>query len=433
MLHALCISPHIVLIMLFQQYLTPSLCAIYAFCFLNLTEVVSFSNRPTSSNRYDFGYFNAHKESIHHNEAIKSCQFQPQKRIPLHLRVHDEILSEDADIDWSADEKEEDGSIPEHSMKDLQLPDPLPTIKILYESDQILAIEKPPHISHHDEKMQNFSEDKAESSTNTGTATMGIISLLRYMQQNDILASPYKGRLYGVHRLDKVTSGILLLAKSKEVAGMLSRSFQDKTVTKYYVALTNKKPKKKKQGWVRGDMKVARRGAWKLIPSTSSKAKGEENMTNSNYAVTRFFTAGLGNCQFEDDAWSDIHTHTDQTKASSISFPRTMILFRPHTGKTHQLRVAAKSLGLPILGDVLYDDANDAKKVRRTYLHAVAMQVLINDENVKIYNPPTSWFEDITDKDSNGGDGNGLRDVLTNLLNKHCDNEGILELLWNDS
>eukprot|EP01083_Nonionella_stella_P242396 845543_1 len=78
---------------------------------------------------------------------------------------------------------------------------------------------------------------------------MGILSIVRQQQKEGKIS--YEGRIYGVHRLDKVTSGILLLAKSSEIAKLLSEAFRDKTVTKYYIALSNKKPKKKKQGWVK--------------------------------------------------------------------------------------------------------------------------------------------------------------------------------------
>ncbi len=67
-------------------------------------------------------------------------------------------------------------------------PLPVPNIKVLYESDQVLAIEKPPHVSHHD-------DDKE----------MGILSIVRQHQKEGKIS--YGGRIYGVHRLDKVTSG----------------------------------------------------------------------------------------------------------------------------------------------------------------------------------------------------------------------------------
>lgn len=122
--------------------------------------------------------------------------------------------------------------------------------------------------------------------------------------------------LYLVHRLDKVTSGVLLLARSASAAAELSAQFAEHRVQKYYLAIAGNKPKKK-QGWVKGDMDKARRGAFKLLP------------TLHNPAVTQFFS-------------------------QAIAPGFRGYLLKPRTGKTHQLRVALKSLGVPIYGDELY-------------------------------------------------------------------------------
>jgi len=278
----------------------------------------------------------------------------------------------------------------------------LNTIKIVYESDSILAIEKPPHIPHHDDDDSNENNE------------MGVISLIRQLQEQKEIS--YQGRLWGVHRLDRVTSGVLLLAKSKYVAQELSSMFREKKVIKYYIALSNKKPKKKKQGWVKGDMTQSRRKSWKLCN------------TFDNPAITRFFTAGLGNCDahLQDFITSDDVASNESDVCNAI-LPKTMILFRPHTGKTHQLRVAAKSLGLPIVGDETYNDANVSKHVKRAYLHAVALHLELkkeNDEieNVVICDPPTSWFY-------TSGESNGMDEVFRNIMKKHCESEDILDLI----
>jgi len=285
-------------------------------------------------------------------------------------------------------------------IEDLKLERSTSPIRVIYESENILVIDKPPHIAHHDDQ-----------------TSMGIMSCVRELQKEKQIA--YQGRIYGVHRLDRVTSGILIFAKSNEVAGALVQSFKEKTVTKYYVALTNKKAKKKKQGWVRGDMVPSRRGTWKLTD-------GEKK---ENPAVTRFFTAGLGNCDFSSWTWAsnDDSKSDDTTGGDSKLLPKTMMLFRPHTGKTHQLRVAAKSVGMSILGDETYSDAVESKCMERAYLHAVGLQVEVNGENVAIYNPPTSWF--VTADNDESGESNGMEDALTSLMTKHCDNAEILQLI----
>lgn len=135
-------------------------------------------------------------------------------------------------------------------------------------------------------------------------------------------------RFWLVHRLDKVTSGLLLLGKNQQAAAALSLAFAQRQVTKHYLAVISKKPKKK-QGLICGDMKKVRDGKWMLRSS------------QSNPAVTQFFSCALNE-------------------------GKRLVLLKPQTGKTHQLRVALKSLASPILGDNLYG----GQPADRTYLHA---------------------------------------------------------------
>ena len=140
-------------------------------------------------------------------------------------------------------------------------------------------------------------------------------------------------KLWPVHRLDKVTSGILLVATSAESAAALSLQFAQRTTRKYYLAISRQRPKKK-QGLIKGDMEKARNGSYRLL------------RTLSNPAITRFWSA------FDE------------------SMGERLFLLKPHTGKTHQLRVAMKSLGAPILGDTRYG----GEPAARAYLHAWAIE-----------------------------------------------------------
>jgi len=137
-------------------------------------------------------------------------------------------------------------------------------------------------------------------------------------------------KLYSVHRLDKMTSGLLLLAKSSAVANELSSLFKAQTIQKFYLAISDKKPKKK-QGLIKGGMQKSRRSMWKL---TSNK---------ENLAITQFFSYPL------------------------LEGKRLFIV-KPKTGKTHQIRVALKSLSSAICGDHLY--AETPANYDRGYLHA---------------------------------------------------------------
>ncbi len=143
--------------------------------------------------------------------------------------------------------------------------------------------------------------------------------------------------LYPVHRLDKVTSGILLVAKTAAANREFCEQFAQRATEKFYLAVSAARPAKK-QGQVRGDMQPARRGSWKLAHS------------QQNPAITQFFSRAL---------LGDSHTGAGLR----------LFVLRPHTGKTHQLRVALKSLGAPIMGDSLYGGAS----ADRAYLHAYSL------------------------------------------------------------
>lgn len=147
-----------------------------------------------------------------------------------------------------------------------------------------------------------------------------------------------------VHRLDKVTSGLLILALNEQAAAYLSGLFAQHQIHKTYLALSQHKPKKK-QGLIIGDMQKARRGSWKLLKS------------KQNPAITRFF---------------------------SFSCEPNLRLFilKPQTGKTHQLRVAMKSLGSAILGDSLYGEKSE--NIDRTYLHACELSFVYQGEPIQV-------------------------------------------------
>ncbi|AXT45385.1 MULTISPECIES: TIGR01621 family pseudouridine synthase [Chromobacterium] len=144
--------------------------------------------------------------------------------------------------------------------------------------------------------------------------------------------------LWPVHRLDRITSGLILVARSAETAARLGEAFAGREIEKYYLALSDRKPSKK-QGKVAGDMGKGRGGAWRLLNS------------QENPAVTQFFSY-------------------------SLQPGLRLFLLRPRSGKTHQLRVALKSQSAPILGDLLYGGA----PADRGYLHAYALRFELEGE-----------------------------------------------------
>ncbi len=194
---------------------------------------------------------------------------------------------------------------------------------IVHENDRFVVAAKPEGANFH-------SEDSA-----------GFV-----VQTSEQIGCP----LFSVHRLDKMTSGLLILAKSPEAAAEFTRLFEERTIEKYYLAISKRKPKKK-QGWVKGDMAKARRGDYKLLA------------TMENPAITQFISASL--------------------RPHERAF-----LIKPHTGKTHQIRVALKAIGSPCAGDERYAAAEDAKKEDRGYLHAYALRFTFEGEEFSFVLPP---------------------------------------------
>jgi len=122
-----------------------------------------------------------------------------------------------------------------------------------------------------------------------------------------------------------------------------------KTVEKYYLALSPVKHNKK-QGSIIGDMQKGRRGSYLI---TREK---------SNPAITRFFAKSIVN-------------------HNGLRY--WFFVLKPDTGKTHQLRVALKSIGSPVLGDERYGQAS----ADRGYLHAYKMRFELFGKKYEIVDP----------------------------------------------
>lgn len=180
-----------------------------------------------------------------------------------------------------------------------------------------LVINKPNDLSFHDE----------------GNLGCGFFSQLKTQLRTQYNLT----ELYPVHRLDKMTSGLIIVAKSSVTAQAFQQLFQQHNIEKYYLAIANGKPKKK-QGVIKGDMMKSRRGMWKLM------------RTLNNPAISQF------------------HSY-------HIAPRQRLYLIKPHSGKTHQIRVALNSLGVPILGDPFYNNDIDTD---RGYLHAFALSFTLD-------------------------------------------------------
>jgi tRNA pseudouridine32 synthase / 23S rRNA pseudouridine746 synthase len=327
-------------------------------------------------------------------------------------------------------------------------------IPILYEDEYILAVNKPHGIAHHNGgtnwTFANTSSEAYDDEDET-FREIGILNRLRQqlqLERTSSGATPSSQeeepmRLYSVHRLDQVTSGILIFAKQSNVAGILSKAFRQHRIVKYYVAVSNKTPKKKSQGYVIGIQERGRRKSWMLLPPTKSNnatLSASPRQRPAHYAKTRFFTAGLG--QFL--AWnSSIASSLPNGLMDAFPFPRTLLLLRPFTGQTHQLRVAMKSVGIPILGDPVYNHKSSSvshMRQPRCYLHATAIHIpaeilqqfyhetaVRNDtslvcsrRNITIYCPPSFASAWRRDDDAVTSYEPPWQPILHRLMIQHC-------------
>jgi tRNA pseudouridine32 synthase/23S rRNA pseudouridine746 synthase len=119
-----------------------------------------------------------------------------------------------------------------------------------------------------------------------------------------------------VHRLDKLTSDLWLLAKTPAAAAESSAQFAQRSLGKFYLVLTDRKPCKK-QAAIEGALVKSRGGSYRLARQSEP------------WSRTQFFGYGLG------DGYR-------------------LFLLKPLTGRTYQIRVVLTSIGAPIIGDSRY-------------------------------------------------------------------------------
>lgn len=147
-----------------------------------------------------------------------------------------------------------------------------------------------------------------------------------------------------VHRLDKETSGVLLLAKNPRAFAELQRQFKERLVEKVYLALAHGKVVPPE-----GEISVpVGRLPWNR-KQFGIVSGGRESVTN--YKVLEYYDRG--------------------GKGEVFS----LVELYPHTGRTHQIRVHMKYIGYPLFADFLYagrkTSRNDRKLLERVFLHAL--------------------------------------------------------------
>lgn len=210
-------------------------------------------------------------------------------------------------------------------------------LSILFEDDQVLVIQKPAGL------VINRAESVKEPTLQDIVEQDGDYPLAKdSLSRNGI-----------VHRLDKETSGVMVLAKTMEAFTELQRQFHDRETQKTYVALVHG-TFSVKEGEMRVPMERSRFDRHKFAVSA------EGRMTETHYKVLEEFK-NLVNPSFRVSGYQGF----------------SLVELHPKTGRTHQIRVIMTHLKHPLVGDVRYVGRKrakaDVKWCPRHFLHAQSL------------------------------------------------------------
>ncbi len=147
--------------------------------------------------------------------------------------------------------------------------------------------------------------------------------------------------VYLVHRLDRDTSGVLLIATNDPAKRQLQKQFQNRTVSKTYLALVSGIPKHRHAII---DMPIARHSKNPMKRAVSGIGK----LSQTEYKVIATYPS-----------------------AQNLDRSYSLLEVQPKTGRTHQIRVHLAHLGYPIVGDKLYGKPDPILK--RPFLHAARL------------------------------------------------------------
>ncbi len=208
--------------------------------------------------------------------------------------------------------------------------------KVLHDESKFLVIFKPPNFVVND-----------SNTTHSNNTVQEWLSQMSYPISND-----RKLRSGIVHRLDKETSGLLIVAKTKDAFENLQGQFKNREVTKKYIALLHGKLEKKI-----GEI--------------------EATIGRLPWNRERFGVYPLGRNSFTKYKLLSVYKKGNDTFS--------LVEYSPKTGRTHQLRVHSKFIGHPIVSDPFYAGRktarNDRKWCPRLFLHAT---------NIKFLHPKTN-------------------------------------------
>lgn len=221
-------------------------------------------------------------------------------------------------------------------------------LDIVYEDDDLAIVNKPAGM------MVHAGAGATEDARNRGTL---VNALLHHFGALSGVGGELRPGI--VHRLDRATSGLMVVAKNDESHRRLARQFSGRAVHKTYLALVHGWPKKQKdtiQSAISRDMQRRTR-------MTTRRSDGREAVTH--YVVTRKIDSPYGKF--------------------------ALLELKIETGRTHQIRVHMSSLGHPVVGDTLYGAPGELRTesgkrraagapatlaLERNFLHSAKLELL---------------------------------------------------------
>ena len=260
-------------------------------------------------------------------------------------RIQGLIVDGFVDVNGRAAKKA--GQTLEHgSSVTVRIPPPTPTdliaedipLDILFENDDLFVIDKPAGMVVH-----------PAAGHSSGTL---VNAVLGYDPEIEGIGGEERPGV--VHRLDKETSGLIVLAKNERAHRWLQDQFHLRKVEKTYLALVDGKPPTPSG---RVEAYIGRDPSHRKKMAIVSESRGREAI--SEYKTVESF---------------DKHT---------------LLEFHPLTGRTHQIRLHCAFLGCPIVGDEIYGRKKPTIEINRHFLHAFRLKIILpNESQAKFFEAP---------------------------------------------